>query len=159
VDAIEVLTDQHREIDSLFDQIDTAARARTKIRLRRKLVDLLAVHMAVEERILFPAARDAGLEALLASALVEHLSAESVAAELVQVPVGSDALAARLAVLRDRKRAHAAAEEEELFPAVRRRLAPHRLVVLGERMALLADQLLGPGVGARERVTARRALA
>jgi hemerythrin superfamily protein len=157
VDAIEYLADQHREIDSLFDQIETAARARTKVRLRRRLVDLLAVHMAVEERILFPAARDAGAEGLVARALVEHLSAERDAAELVHGPVGSDG--ARLAVLRDRKRAHAGAEEGELFPAVRRVLAPPRLVVLGERMALLADQLLGPGVGARERVTARRALA
>ena len=158
MDAIEYLTDQHHEIESLFDQIESAARTKTKLRLRRKLFDLLAVHMALEERIFYPAARDAGVKELLLGALVEHLSVERIIAELVEVDEVY-AEAAKMSLLEKRKKQHASAEERELFPRVRELLGPFQLEVLGRRMASVADQLMGPGVGARERVTARRALA
>lgn len=156
MDAIEYLTDQHREIESLFDQYESALRAKTKARLRRKLVDLLAVHMAIEERLFYPAAAHAGGGELLPRALVEHLSAECVIAALVQGHEGNDACPA-MSVLKERQKQHADGEEKELFPAARKLLTPAQLAILGERMATLADQLLEPGVGARERVTARRA--
>jgi len=159
MDAIEYLTDQHREIDSLFDQIETAARTRTKLRLLRKLVDLLAVHTAIEEMIFYPAAQDAGVQELLPRAFEEHLSAERIIAEIVAPGgIGAEA-AARLRVLRERKRQHAEREEEELFPRVRELLTPDQIETVGERIAKVADQLMGPGVGVRERIAARRALA
>ncbi len=67
-DAIAFLTDQHHEIHSLFDQLESAARPKTKLRLCRKLVDLIAVHTAIEEMIFYPAAQGAAVEALLPSA-------------------------------------------------------------------------------------------
>ncbi len=71
----------------------------------------------------------------------------------------SHAAAAKLAILKDRKRQHADEEERELFPRVRELLTLDQLRTVGERMASVADQLLEPGVGARERIGARRAVA
>jgi hemerythrin-like domain-containing protein len=159
MDAIEYLTDQHREIDSLFDQLESAARTKTKLRLRRKLVDLLAVHDAIEDRIFYPAARDAGARELLPRALAEHLWTERLVARVVALDEMSGEEAARLADLREWHRRHAEAEEKELFPRARERLAPDQLAALAWRMARLADLLMAPGVGARERVTVRTALA
>ncbi len=159
MDAIAYLTDQHREIDSLFDQIETALHARTKRRLCRKLVDLLAVHTAIEEMIFYPAAQDTGAEELLPRAFGEHLAVERIIAEVVELGVGSDEAAARMSALRERKRQHAEVEEEELFPRVRELLSADELGLVGERIASVAEQLLEPGVGARERIAARRALA
>lgn len=159
MDAIEYLTEQHREIESLFDQVESAVRMGPRRRLRRKLFDLLAVHAAIEERLFYPAARDAGVEERLLGALVEHLSVERIVAEIVERGETSAGAAARMSHLRDRKAQHARDEEEELFPRVKELLTPDRLELLGRRMASAADQLMDPGAGARERVTARRALA
>lgn len=159
MDAIEYLTDQHYEIVSLFDQVETAARATTRLRLRRKLLDLLAVHTAIEETIFYPAAKAAGDEELLLTALVEHLSAERIVAELVEVDAGNAGAAAKLSLLKERKRQHADVEERELFPRVKQLLAADERERLGEEMAELAERLLGPGAGARERLKPRMALA
>ena len=159
MDAIEYLREQHREIASLFDQFETAARTKTKLRLCRKLVDLLAVHAAVEELIFYPAARAAAAEDLLPRALERHLTAEQIVVEIVEAGAGTHEAAAWMAVLKECKKQHADEEEETLCPRVRELLTRDELERAGARMAAVADQLLGPGVGARERVTARRAAA
>lgn len=159
MNAIDYLTDQHYEIVSLFDQYESAARSTTKLRLCRKLVDLLAVHAAIEEMIFYPAAQEAGVEEALLGAIEGHLSAERISAALVEVGGASYEAAAKMSVLKERKKRHADEEELELFPRVRELLTPDQLEALGERLASAADQLLGPGRGARERITARRVLA
>ncbi len=160
MDAIDYLRDQHYEIESLFDQIDSAARATSRLRLRRKLVDLIAVHAAVEELIFYPAARSAGAEELLLGALVEHVAAERTLAELADVErVSCAEAAARMSSLKERKKRHARAEEATVFPRARELLTSAEREALGARMADLADQLLEPGVGARERLARRRAVA
>ncbi len=159
MNAIQYLRDQHHEIQSLFDQIESAVHGRTKLRLCRKLLDLLAVHTAIEEMIFYPAAQQAAAVELLPRAFEGHLSAERIVARIVAAGAASETAAAQLAVLKERKRLHALEEEAELFPRVRERLTPHELDLVGERMASVADQLLEPGVGARERIFARRAVA
>ncbi len=159
MDATDYLRDQHREIQSLFDQLETAARITTKRRLCRKLVDLVSVHVAIEEMILYPAAHDAAVVRLLPGAFEEHVSEERMIAEIVEAGGTSDAAAAKLASLKERKRQHAEEEERKLFPRMRELLTPDQLALLGERLESVADELLEAGVGARERITARRALA
>ncbi len=158
MDAIEYLKDQHREIESLFDQIESALRTAPRRRLCRKLLDLIAIHSAIEEMIFYPAAANAGVEQLVPRAFEEHLAAERLITRTEPCGPRSDA-AAKLAALREWKRQHARTEEEELFPTVKRLLDPDLLQVVGEQMASVADQLLGPGVGARQRLAARRAVA
>ncbi len=159
MDGITYLRDQHQEIHSLFDQIDTALRTKTKLRLCRKLVDLLAIHTAIEELIFYPAVRDVAGAGLLPRAFEGHVSAERIVREIVAAGGASREAAAKLALLKERKRQHADEEERELFPRMRELLSARQLELVGERMARVADQLLAPGVGARERITARRAVA
>ncbi len=159
MNAIEYLRDQHFEIQSLFDQFESAARVKTKLRLCRKLLDLLAVHTAIEEMIFYPAAQEAAVGELLPRAFEGHVSAERIIAQIVRAGAGSREAAVKIAILKERKRQHALEEEAELFPRVRELLTPDELEVVGARMASVADQLMEPGVGARERITARRAVA
>ncbi len=159
MDAIEYLTEQHREIESLFAQVVTAARAAPRRRLWRKLIDLLAVHAALEETIFFPAARSLGVEALLPRAFAEHLRLDGIVGEIVEMEPTSAQAAERFSVLEVEKRLHAEQEEDEAFPAVRRILSADELARLGERMESVAEQLLEPGAGVRERMAARRAVA
>ena len=153
MDAIEYLTDQHREIESVFDQLETAARMKPKLRLWRKLADLIAIHIAIEERIFFPAARNAGMEELLLKALDEHLSTALILSELVDADEVNDEMVARLAILRAYKRQHAGDEERELFPRASEVLTPDELEMLGRELAETTEQLMGRD--RRERLIAR----
>ncbi len=157
MDAIEYLTGQHREIESLFDDFESAARPEAKLWLWRKLADLLAVHRALEEKILFPVARNAGMEELLLKAVQEHRSTEPVIADLVERDEVDDEMTAMMSFLRERESRHADDEEMYLFPRARELLAQDRLEMLGRLMAAVADDLMGPGVG--ERLISRVALA
>lgn len=159
MDAVAYLTEQHREIQSLFDQVESAARATPARRLCRKLFDLIAVHAAIEEMIFYPAAGAAGVEELLPRAFERHVSAERLVGDVVAAGGAGAPAAAKLAVLKERKRQHAEEEERELFPRVRGLLSAQELEVLGARLEAVADQLLEPGVGAWERIVSRRCVA
>jgi hemerythrin-like domain-containing protein len=159
MDAIDYLTDQHHEILSLFDQIESASRTEIRLRLCRKLFDLLAVHAAIEEMIFYPAAQASAADELLTRAFEEHLSVERVVADIMELDWASDGAAEKLSALKARKLRHVAGEEAALFPRVREMVSSGQLEALAARMANVADQLMGPGVGVRERLAAQRALA
>jgi hypothetical protein len=147
MDAIEFLIQQHLEVESLFDQFESAAGrpGRTKVRLCWKMGDLLAVHTMIEETIFYPAARDALAANLPDGALEEHLWVKWIAADLVELDEVNEQVAAMMADLRERKKRHADEEEKELFSRVRELLAVARLEELGRRMEKMADELMDAG--------------
>ncbi len=59
LDALDLLTAQHRAVDGLFRQIQSA-KGTTKATRFRELADLLAMHATIEERILDPAFEPTG---------------------------------------------------------------------------------------------------
>jgi hypothetical protein len=99
------------------------------------------------------------VEEPLLAPLEDHLPSERLAARLVAAGGEGREAAAAMALLKTRKKSHADAEERELFPRARALLPPDRLEALGRCMENVADRLMGPGVGARERIAARRVLA
>ncbi len=157
MDAIEYLTDQHREIESLFDQFETAARMKPKLRLWRKMADLLAVHRAIEEKIFVPAAEDAGIEEPLLESIEEHLAADCIIAQLVEMEEVTHEMMAKMLLLKEWKRRHTDEEETALFPRLRELLTQGQLDALGERMESLTEELLG--FGAQEHLMAHVAQA
>jgi hypothetical protein len=128
MDAIEFLIQQHLEVESLFDQFESAASrpGRTKVRLCWKMGDLLAVHTMIEETIFYPAARDALAANLPDGALEEHLWVKWIAADLVELDEVNE-------------------QVKELFSRVRELLAVARLEELGRRMEKMADELMDAG--------------
>jgi hemerythrin-like domain-containing protein len=159
MDAIAYLSDQHRELESLFDQLESAVRAPPRARLWRKLVDLLAIHTSIEERIFFPAARYPEVNRLLPRVFEEHFAVERIVADVVALGGITDVAAARRSVLKVCHEEHVTLEEEELFPRMRQLLTVEQLELVGARLQEVADQLLEAGAGARERLAARRAVA
>jgi hemerythrin-like domain-containing protein len=142
MDAIEFLTEQHREIVSLFDQFETALRARPKLRLWRKLARLISVHATVEDRIFFPVVKGAGFGEMLPKAFDAHLWVEHMLAGLLGAREVTDALVARAATLRKHIEQHMAAEEKELFRSMREMFPACQLDALGRHMASVADRLM-----------------
>ncbi|MDX1619774.1 MAG: hemerythrin domain-containing protein, partial [Nitriliruptorales bacterium] len=58
MDAIEYLVSKHREMERLLDELEETTDPNRRKELRRDVTAELARHMAIEERVLFPAIRE-----------------------------------------------------------------------------------------------------
>ena len=125
LNAIQLLANDHQEVDELFRQYETLAQSQADDETRRSLAEqicsMLTVHAAIEEEIFYPAAADVIDETeLLNEAEVEHASAKELIAR-IQASDPSDVLYdAQVQVLGEYVRHHVEEEEGELFPECRR---------------------------------------
>jgi hemerythrin superfamily protein len=131
MDAITLLKQDHRTVESLFDQFQNAGDDAEKRRIVEKIGMELARHSSVEEQVLYPRAREA-LDAKkddVAEALEEHHLAE-----LEKLPTSSERFAAKVRVLAENVRHHVEEEENELFPALEKAVSNQELLDMGETM-------------------------
>ena len=120
LDAIALLEADHREVASYFEAYENLADAAEKKVLAEQICLALKVHALIEEEIFYPAARaKTGQEDLIDGALVEHMGAKTLVAQIEAMPVGEGLYDAMVRVLGEQVRHHVAEEEGELFPAVR----------------------------------------
>jgi hemerythrin superfamily protein len=147
MDAIKLLTQQHREVEKLFEQFEKASDGakKTKLQLCQKISDMLAVHATIEEKIFYPATKDARTEELLHEAVEEHLSCKRILADLLQKEEIDDEAEAKMTVLKEQVLHHVQEEEKELLPKARKLLDSDRLEELGDEMQSMADDLMEEG--------------
>ncbi|HWJ09153.1 MAG TPA: hemerythrin domain-containing protein [Nocardioides sp.] len=128
--VVEMLTDQHRHIEKLFDEVQSTAgtaRARAFDELRR----MLSVHEAAEEIVTHPnVTRHGGGDVVEARQEEEH-EAKQLLSSLDGVDPASPDFDAGLAELRAKVLDHARAEEEQEFPLLLAEAGPEEL----EKMA------------------------
>jgi len=150
MDAIEMLEEQHRDVEDLFDELESAEAA-DKQDLFDELADQLAVHAAIEEMHFYPAVRAARTEEILLESLEEHLTIKRMLRELLQLDPRNEDFPAKVKVLKEQVEHHVKEEEDELFPKVRKVLDRKQLVALAEDMSVTQENLLDAGEP-RERV-------
>jgi hemerythrin-like domain-containing protein len=147
MDAIRLLEGQHREVEKLFEQFENASdkAKKTKLQLCQKISDALAIHATIEEKIFYPATKDARTEELLHEAVEEHLSAKRILADLIELEEIDDQAEAKMSVLKEQIEHHVQEEEKDLFPQVRKLLDTERLEELGDEMQAMAEELREEG--------------
>jgi len=117
--AIELLKQDHREVEGYFDEYEDLTDDDAKAELAEKICNALKMHMQIEEEIFYPQARDAtGDEDLLDEALVEHAGAKHLIEEIESMEPGEDLYDAKIRVLSEQIKHHVEEEEGELFPEV-----------------------------------------
>lgn len=146
IDALELLTMQHDEVDQLIGRIEEAQDPEEKADLFRTLADNLAAHATIEEKLFYPAAMAEKTEDLLIESTEEHLSVKRILADMLELDVEDEHFDAKLSVLKEQVRHHARDEEEgELFPKVRRLLSADELAALGNECMAMFEALLEAG--------------
>lgn len=147
MDAMKLLTQQHEEVKGLFQKLEGTGEGAKKSRERlcQQLCDALAIHAEIEEKIFYPACKDAHTEDQLREAVEEHLSQKRFVADLVQGNFEEEQLDAKLAVLKEQVLHHAQEEESELFPKVKQLLDEERLEELGDQMNEMVEELRSEG--------------
>jgi len=147
MDAIELLEQQHREVEELFEEFEgTGESARkTKEKLCREISDKLAVHAEIEEKLFYPESKMEDTEDILRESVEEHLAIKRVLADLLETEVSDEQFEARMKVLKEQVEHHVEEEQDELFPKVKKALSEEELEELGARMEELADEVMSEG--------------
>ena len=145
MNAIDLLEQQHREVEELFEEFEGAGEGakKTRERLCREISDQLAVHAEIEERLFYPQAKQDAEEAedLLRESVEEHLAMKRTLADLIESNIEDAQFDARMKVLQEQVEHHVEEERTELFPKVKKNCSKEELEDMGARMHQMAEQL------------------
>ena len=141
-DVLELLTEQHTEVDALIAALENGEGNRRAV--FTELADKLAAHMTVEEKLFYPAIVAKDTKEELAEAVEEHLGIRRVLADLIMMDLDDDAtFIAKLSVLKEQVSHHAHEEEEKtLFPQVKKLLSSDERAALGNELLVMFEELL-----------------
>ncbi len=142
MDAIELLTSQHRETQDLFEQFGSAGDDDRKQEIAQEIIQDLMLHTTLEEEFFYPAIREKApqLESQILEDYEEHHAVELLLQELQKLDPSHERFEAKVAVVRDNVEEHIEEEENELFPQVRDAFEEQALADLGEQMQQAAKQ-------------------
>lgn len=142
-DALQMLADDHRTVEALFEKYDNARGEAAQQKIVQQICQELTIHAMVEEQVFYPAIREAVDDDMMDEAQVEHDSAKMLILSLQQGTPSDAYYDAKVSVLKEQVEHHVYEEERQrgsIFAQVRK--AEIDLVALGGQMAELKQRLL-----------------
>lgn len=142
-DALQMLADDHRTVEALFEKYDNARGEAAQQKFVQQICQELTIHAMVEEQVFYPAIREAVDDDMMDEAQVEHDSAKTLILSLQQGTPSDAYYDAKVSVLKEQVEHHVYEEERQrgsIFAQVRK--AEIDLVALGGQMAELKQRLL-----------------
>ncbi len=139
MNAIDMLEEQHREVEAIFAQI-AESEVGSKKRLVKILVEKLIAHMEIEEEIFYPAAYEVESNEVR-RAVDEHNEVRPLMEEIMSLNSDDDDFDELLKELEIKVAQHVKDEEGDLFPECREAMTREELVRLGKKMSELLDKL------------------
>lgn len=125
-DAIALLEDDHRTVEQLFKEFESAKEKGDNAARKRIVASIcreLEIHTTIEEEIFYPAFRAAAKSDedrdRVDEAEVEHMGAKELVAQLKNASPASSHYDAKVQVLSEQITHHVKEEESELFPDAR----------------------------------------
>ena len=132
--ATELLKQQHREVEKLFEALEDDEADAKKSEIFGELAAMLVAHDAIEREIFYPACEKAlGMTDQLGESLVEHGVIEFSLYEADQAQ-GKNDFDFKVKVLKEMVEHHVEEEEKEFFPEVADAIEADELEQLGQRM-------------------------
>jgi len=142
MNALDLLIEQHDEVDELIEMMEKAE-GEKKASLFREMADKLAAHASMEEKLFYPSVKAKQTEELLLESTEEHLAIKRVLADLLELDPDDEQFDAKLSVMKEEIEHHARDEEEGvLFPKVRKLMSKDELEGLGNEMLAMFEELL-----------------
>ncbi|MGW6841244.1 hemerythrin domain-containing protein [Streptomyces sp. NPDC054958] len=138
MDAIVLLRDDHKTVERLFKRFEKTGDEDVAERqsIADEVIEELTVHAWIEERIFYPAAREAAPETTdhILESIEEHHAVVWMLSELKNMDPADERFKAKMSVLMENVRHHVEEEEQEWFPDVRKAMGRNRLTELGDRI-------------------------
>jgi hemerythrin superfamily protein len=144
MDAIELLKQQHREVEELFEKFEKAGEGKSEVMmdLFARIADNLAAHATIEEKLFYPSVYVGPTADKLQEAVEEHLSVKRVIADLLDMDPSDAQFKAKMKVLQELVDHHVEEEEKQLFKDVKKLMGKDELAVIGEQMEAMFDELI-----------------
>jgi hemerythrin superfamily protein len=142
MDALALLTADHRTVEDLFAQYQDAGDFPTRQRIAARVFSELALHAQLEETIFYPAfAEQAGKKGtqLVADSHLEHQKVQDLIIEMQLPGITDEAFEAKFHALMYEVQHHVEQEENEMFPEAEQILAD-RLESLRHEMVEFKQQ-------------------
>ena len=149
--ATDLLEKQHRRAEACFKKLEAGKGDPAPV--LKQLADELTAHMMIEETIFYPAIRRVD-EDMVFESFEEHAIASFALARLLSCEPTDQRFQARVTALKELIEHHVEEEEEELFPAVEKKIAGDALEELGAEMKAAFDAQVARGY---ESILTRRA--
>ncbi len=115
--AIELLKQQHREVDELFQRIKSTT-GDERIALLGKVAEALTIHAALEEQYFYPFARQQGVDGLIDESFQDHAEVKQLLSDILQMKQTDPGLEGLCLRLERMVTEHVSQEESALFPKV-----------------------------------------
>src|SRR3712207_4272911 len=112
-DATRLLTEDHREVEALFEKFESASRDGKKEEIARRICTELKVHTMIEEEIFYPALRGKISDDDLDEAMVEHDGAKVLINEIEAGGADEEFFEAKVKVLQEQIEHHVKEEEKQ----------------------------------------------
>ncbi|MCY1017976.1 hemerythrin domain-containing protein [Pyxidicoccus sp. MSG2] len=116
MDVIDLLIQQHREVDALFEAFRNAQDDASRKELCIQLAEALTLHSTIEERWIYPVARRVIGEDKIQHSVDEHGEMKSIIADMLRARNDVNGLAAKVGELEKVVKAHVADEEKNVLP-------------------------------------------
>lgn len=139
--AIDLLKSQHREVEKLFEQFESAKGDDQKERLFVTIADKLAIHATIEEKIFYPEVRARRTEDILLESLEEHVQIKRVLSDLLDMECSDERFDSTMKVLKEQVEHHVEEEENDLMPKVSKLFDKDTLEMLAQNMKSLEEEL------------------
>ncbi|HEX5012780.1 MAG TPA: hemerythrin domain-containing protein [Candidatus Limnocylindrales bacterium] len=137
MNAITMLTEDHRAVQRMLDELETTTErgVKTRTELFGRIKQALTVHEVIEEEIFYPALREhPRAKDMVLEAYEEHDVVDTIMGQLGSLPVDDETWGAKATVMIENLRHHIEEEEKEMFPTARRVFDADELEQLGEQM-------------------------
>jgi len=142
LDATQLLTRDHREVEDLFEKFEKASGDGAKEKIARQICTELKIHTMIEEELFYPALRGKIDDDDLDEAIVEHDGAKVLINDIEAAEPSDDFYDAKVKVLQEEIEHHVKEEEKQrdnMFSQARK--TDVDLDALGERMAARKAEL------------------
>ena len=136
--AIELLKQQHREVDDLFQRIKSST-GDERISLLGKVAEALTIHAALEEQYFYPFARQQGVDGLIDESFQDHAEVKQLLSEILQIKQTDPRLDELCGRLERMVTEHVGQEESVLLPRVEAASNAEELVSMREDMQQAID--------------------
>jgi hemerythrin-like domain-containing protein len=138
MNAITMLTDDHRTVKKLLIELETTTERGIKTRegLFTRIKADLTVHEIIEEEIFYPALKEhPKAKDIVLEGYEEHSVVDTLMSELSALPFDHETWGAKAKVMQENIEHHIEEEEGEMFKKARQVFDEAELEELGERMA------------------------
>jgi hemerythrin-like domain-containing protein len=135
MNGLELLKEDHRKAQGLFEQVKAAQNERQRNQLYKKIKAELETHTYIEEKVLYPTLKKfEEFKEIALEAIEEHLQVKTLLRAIDRLSEGAQRFEAKLMVLIENVEHHVEKEEGEMFPEVERRFSEEQLEELGREL-------------------------